>query len=442
MKHRKKPLRQAMSNSLSKAWHPYNSLPAKPTPLAINHTENHYLYLADGNRLLDGIASWWTAIFGYNHPALVEAIAQQSQRLSHVMFGGLSHPAAEQLAENLAQSLPHNPAIFFSDSGSVAVEVALKMARQYWQALGQPQKKRFVALKQGYHGDTWGAMGVSDPDSLHQLFRQASSNTFFVPTPAYGFNEQHSHQPSLQALETCLAKHHQQIAALILEPIWQGAGAMNFYSPRYLQGAQQLCQQYGVLLICDEIATGFGKTGAYYAHQHAGILPDIVCLGKALTGGMLTLAATCASQAISDAISQHSPHKFMHGPTYMANALACACANASLNLLDEIDWQTKVTTWQQEMTARLTPLTQLEGVVDVRVLGHVAVVEMASAGLAAATQNRAIEAGIWIRPFASWVYLTPAYTMTISERETLLTNFIEVVQQTCWARDSAPEASI
>lgn len=431
-----------MPKPSAKAWHPYNSLPAKPLPLAVTRTHGHHLYLNDGHNLLDGIASWWTAIFGYNHPALIEAITQQTQRLSHVMFGGLSHPAAEQLAERLAYSLPNNPAIFFSDSGSVAVEVALKMARQYWSALGKPEKNRFVALQRGYHGDTWGAMGVSDPDSLHQHFRQASSNTFFVPTPNYGFGQTESDSTALLALETCLAEHRLQIAALILEPIWQGAGAMNFYSPRYLQGAQQLCQHYGILLICDEIATGFGKTGAYYAHQHAGILADIVCLGKALTGGMLTLAATCASQAISDAISQHSPHKFMHGPTYMANALACACASASLNLLDEIDWQTKVTTWQQEMTARLTPLTQLEGVVDVRVLGHVAVVEMASAGLAAATQTRAIQAGIWIRPFATWVYLTPAYTMTRDERGTLLTTFIEVIQQTCMAQDSAPEAYI
>lgn len=426
----------------SHAWHPYNSIPAKPTPLAVSRAQGHHLHLADATQLLDGIASWWTAIFGYNHPALVEAIAQQSQRLSHVMFGGLSHPAAEQLAENLAQSLPHNPAIFFSDSGSVAVEVAMKMARQYWSALGQPHKNRFVALQHGYHGDTWGAMSVSDPDSLHQLFRQASETTFFVPPPAYGFNEQHSHQAALQALETCLAEHHQQIAALILEPIWQGAGAMNFYSPSYLQGARQLCDRYQVLLICDEIATGFGKTGAYFAHQHAKIHADILCLGKALTGGMMTLAATCASQAIVDSISQHSPNRFMHGPTYMANALACACASASLQLLDEIDWLAKVTTWQQEMTTGLASLTEVEGVTEVRVLGHVAVVELANASLAAATQARAVAAGIWIRPFGRWVYLTPAYTMTISERETLLTTFIEVVQQTCWARDSAPEASI
>ncbi|MBD3767651.1 MAG: adenosylmethionine--8-amino-7-oxononanoate transaminase [Gammaproteobacteria bacterium] len=420
------------------AWHPYNSIPAKPTPLAVSRAQGHYLHLADATQLLDGIASWWTAIFGYNHPALVEAIGQQSQRLSHVMFGGLTHPAAEQLAEQLAQRLPHNSAIFFSDSGSVAVEIALKMARQYWHALGLTNKKRFLALRNGYHGDTWAAMSVSDPDSLHQLFRDASEHTFFVPTPNYGFGQTEGDSAALLALETCIAQNHHNIAAFILEPIWQGAGAMNFYSPSYLQGVRQLCNHYQVLLICDEIATGFGKTGAYFAHQHANIRADIVCLGKALTGGMMTLAATCASQAIADSISQHSPHRFMHGPTYMANALACACASASLQLLDEIDWLAKVTTWQQEMTTAFLSLTEVEGVTEVRVLGHVAVVELDSASLAAATQARAVAAGIWIRPFGRWAYLTPAYTMTSEERQQLLSSFVEVIRQTCQAQDTAP----
>lgn len=420
------------------AWHPYNSIPAKPIPLDIDRTQGHTLHLRDGTQLLDGIASWWTAIFGYNHPALVEAIAQQSQRLSHVMFGGLTHPAAEQLAEQLAQHLPHNPAIFFSDSGSVAIEIALKMGRQYWHAQGLSDKKRFVALRNGYHGDTWAAMSVSDPDSLHQLFRDASEHTFFVPAPHYGFAPAEENASALAALESCLAQNHASIAAFILEPIWQGAGAMNFYSPSYLQGARQLCDRYQVLLICDEIATGFGKTGAYFAHQHANIRADIVCLGKALTGGMMTLAATCASQAIADGISQHSPNRFMHGPTYMANALACACASASLQLLDELDWHAKVTTWQQDMTTALTSLSRVEGVTQVRVLGHVAVVELASASLAAATQARAVAEGIWIRPFGRWAYLTPAYTMTTEERHTILTTFSEVIRQTCLAQDSAP----
>jgi len=426
----------------ARVWHPYNSIPAKPTPLAISQTQGHLLQLSNGVQLIDGIASWWTAIFGYNHPALVEAIAQQSQQLSHVMFGGLSHPAAEQLAESLASRLTDTPAIFFSDSGSVAVEVALKMARQYWYACGQPEKKRFVALRHGYHGDTWGAMSVSDPESLHQLFRDASESTCFVTAPDYGFTNTTHQSLALASLETCLKQQHQQIAAMILEPIWQGAGAMNFYSPAYLQAVRHLCTRYHVLLICDEIATGFGKTGAYFAHQHAQIQPDIVCLGKAITGGMLSLAATCASNAIADAISQHLPQKLMHGPTYMANALACACANASLKLLDEINWSDKVANWQQEMNAALASLALLESVNEVRVLGHIAVVEMSSAGLAAATQARAIAAGIWIRPFSQWVYLTPAYTMTASERETLLVTFVEVIQQTCWAQDSAPIASI
>lgn len=420
------------------AWHPYNSIPAKPTPLTVSQAHGHHLHLADATQLLDGIASWWTAIFGYNHPALVEAIGQQSQRLSHVMFGGLTHPAAEHLAEQLAQRLPHNPAIFFSDSGSVAVEIALKMARQYWHAQGFVNKKRFVALRNGYHGDTWAAMSVSDPDSLHQLFRDASENTFFVPTPNYGFGQAEGDLSALIALKSCLAQNHAHIAAFILEPIWQGAGAMNFYSPSYLQSVRLLCDRYQVLLICDEIATGFGKTGAYFAHQHANIRADIVCLGKALTGGMMTLAATCASQAIADSISQHSPHRFMHGPTYMANALACACASASLQLLNDIDWSNKVSTWQQEMTTALVSLTEVEGVTEVRVLGHVAVVELASASLAAATQARAVAAGIWIRPFGRWAYLTPAYTMTSEERQQLLSSFVEVIRQTCLARDSAP----
>lgn len=420
------------------AWHPYNSIPAKPTPLAVSRAQGHYLHLADATQLLDGIASWWTAIFGYNHPALVEAIGQQSLRLSHVMFGGLTHPAAEQLAEQLAQRLPHNPAIFFSDSGSVSVEIALKMARQYWHALGLTNKKRFISLRNGYHGDTWAAMSVSDPESLHQLFRDASEHTFFVPTPNYGFGQTEGDSSALFALESCLAQNHGHIAAFILEPIWQGAGAMNFYSPSYLQGVRQLCDRYQVLLICDEIATGFGKTGAYFAHQHANIRADIVCLGKALTGGMMTLAATCASQAIADSISHHSPHRFMHGPTYMANALACACASASLQLLNDIDWSSKVSTWQQEMTTGLVSLTGVEGVTEIRVLGHVAVVELASASLAAATQARAVAAGIWIRPFGRWAYLTPAYTMMSEERQKLLSSFVEVIRQTCLAQDTAP----
>ena len=416
-------------NKLHKAWHPYNSLPAQPRPLDIVAAKGHTLQLANGEQLLDGIASWWTAIFGYNHPALVDAIMRQSKQLSHVMFGGLSHPAAEALAEKLAQQSPATPSIFFSDSGSVAVEVALKMARQYWQALGMPDKKRFVALRNGYHGDTWGAMSVSDPESLHQQFRDASQHTLFIDAPHYGFDDNNHNDCHVQAIEACFIQHHQQIAAFILEPIWQGAGAMNFYQPSYLAAIRTLCDRYHILLICDEIATGFGKTGRYFAHQHAHIVPDILCLGKALTGGMLTLAATCSSQTISDSISQNQPKRFMHGPTYMANALACACASASLTLLDNIDWQPKVTQWQQEMTKALQPLSANPHVKSVRVLGHIGVIEMQSPNLAANVQPVAQQQGVWLRPFGSWVYLTPAYTMNTSERQQLLSTTIDAVMK-------------
>ena len=425
----------------SKAWHPYNSLPAKPLPLSVVAAQGHYLQLASGKKLLDGIASWWTAIFGYNHPALVEAITEQSKQLSHIMFGGLTHPAAEQLADRLAALSPATPSVFFSDSGSVAVEVALKMARQYWQALGKPNKKRFVALKQGYHGDTWGAMGVSDPDSLHQQFRDASAQTFFAVAPLAGFNREDNNNSDLASVQNLFEQHHQQLAAIIIEPIWQGAGAMNFYRPDYLTQLRQLCDRYQVLLICDEIATGFGKTGKLFAHQHADVTPDILCLGKALTGGMLTLAATCTSTAISDAISNHPPHRFMHGPTYMANALACACANASMRLLHDIDWQPKVDQWQTDMNTTFEGLAIIEGVTNTRVLGHVGVIEMASPALAAAVQPLALASGLWLRPFGNWVYLTPAYTMNNSEREQLLITTIQTVKQACQQKLSAkPEA--
>jgi adenosylmethionine-8-amino-7-oxononanoate aminotransferase len=426
----------------SNAWHPYNSLPAHPTPLSVVSAQGHYLQLTSGEKLLDGIASWWTAIFGYNHPALVDAINQQSQQLSHVMFGGLTHPAAEQLADALVQLSPTTPSVFFSDSGSVAVEVALKMARQYWQALGKTDKTRFVALKQGYHGDTWGAMGVSDPHSLHQQFRDASAQTFFVNAPLSGFiKDDNDTNNDIASIQRLFEQEHHQIAAIIVEPIWQGAGAMNFYRPDYLQQLRKLCDHYQVLLICDEIATGFGKTGKLFAHQHADITPDILCLGKALTGGMLTLAATCTSHIISDTISDNAPYRFMHGPTYMANALACACASASIQLLHDIDWQPKVMRWQSEISNAFKSLSGVEGIKETRVLGHVGVIEMTSPALAAAVQPLALANGLWLRPFGNWVYITPAYTMNDSEREQLLTTTVKIAQQACQQKLNAhPEA--
>ncbi len=417
-------------------WHPYQSFPAQPTPLTVASAQGHDIVLADGRRLLDGIASWWTSIFGYQHPYLVSAITQQASKLSHIMFAGLTSAPADKLAERLGEQLPATPVVFFSDSGSVAVEIALKMARQYWQAQGKGEKQRFIALKNGYHGDTWGAMSVTDPNSLHQSFRNASQNTYFAPPPQYGFDAKPDTDctdlpTDLQQLSAFLNEHRQQVAALILEPIWQGAGAMNFYRPDYLRHVSALCQAHQVLLIVDEIATGFGKTGQYFAHQHAQIAPDIVCLGKALTGGMMTLAATCASLEIAQTISQYPPYRFMHGPTYMGNPLACACANASLDLLVEIDWQARVTTWQTHLETTLKPLAQLAGVEDVRILGHIAVVEFSTSQLAAQVQPLALEQGIWIRPFHRWAYLTPAYTMSDAEKHHLTQVFCHAIIQAC-----------
>lgn len=417
--------------SIFPPWHPYQAFPASPSPLAVRKAQGHDIYLQDGRILLDGIASWWTSIFGYQHPALVEALARQSQTLSHIMFAGLAHEPARQLAHTLAQQLPQTPAIFFSDSGSIAVEVALKMARQYWQAKGLIGKERFVALSNGYHGDSWGAMSVTDPEGLHQSFRSASRDTYFAPAPCYGFDGEPAQAEDLAVLTEWLAHNHHQIAGLILEPIWQGAGAMNFYRPAYLAEIRVLCHRYQVLLIVDEIATGFGKTGAYFAHQHSGICPDIVCIGKALTGGMMTLAATCASLDIAETISTHPPYRFMHGPTYMANPLACACANTSLALLEQLDWQTQVHQWQTEMRQTLFPLTAEVGVRDVRVLGHVAVVELTTPELATAVQQYALALGIWIRPFGLWAYLTPAYTMSLTERQRLLAGFSQAITEAC-----------
>jgi adenosylmethionine-8-amino-7-oxononanoate aminotransferase len=397
----------------------------------VSKAQGHHIHLQDGRVLLDGIASWWTSIFGYQHPYLVETIARQSQTLSHIMFAGFSHEPAQHLIEKLAQRLPHTPAIFLSDSGSIAVEVALKMARQYWQAKGLARKNRFIALKNGYHGDSWGAMSVTDPDSLHQSFRDASKDTYFTLAPHYGFDAQVEKQEDIKHLAALIAEHHQDIAGIILEPIWQGAGAMNFYRPAYLTAVKALCDQYHILLIIDEIATGFGKTGAYFAHQHGGITPDMVCLGKALTGGMMTLAATCASLEIAETISKHPPYRFMHGPTYMANPLACACANSSLELLEKIDWHHCVQSWQTDMQQSLHSLSHLEQVTDVRVLGHIAVVELASASLASAVQGYAQADGIWIRPFGRWAYLTPAYTMQAEERQRLLQGFRSAIMTAC-----------
>ncbi len=388
-------------------WHPYtsmsNPLPAYP----IVSAKGVELTLANGKQLIDGMSSWWAAIHGYNHPELNTAVTEQLAAMSHVMFGGITHPPAVALCRKLLAITPAPlECIFLADSGSVAVEVAIKMALQYWQAKGE-KRQRIVALKRGYHGDTFGAMSVCDPDnSMHSLYKGYLPNHLFVEAPKTGF-----YQPwdatDIDALRTTLAQHHQHIAAVMLEPIVQGAGGMRIYHPEYLTQARALCDEFNVLLIADEIATGFGRTGKLFACEHAGISPDIMCVGKALTGGYMTLSATLTTRHIADTISQGDAGCFMHGPTYMGNPLACAVANASLSLLEQGHWVNQVAQIEAQLKTELLPLKQAKSVKDVRVLGAIGVVEMVEPVNMAKLQKYFVDEGVWIRPFGQLIYIMP-----------------------------------
>lgn len=405
-------------------WHPYtsmsNPLPAYP----IVSAKGVELTLANGKQLIDGMSSWWAAIHGYNHPELNTAVTEQLAAMSHVMFGGITHPPAVALCRKLLAITPTPlECIFLADSGSVAVEVAIKMALQYWQAKGE-KRQRIVALKRGYHGDTFGAMSVCDPDnSMHSLYKGYLPNHLFVDAPKTGF-----YQPwdatDMDALRTTLAQHHQHIAAVMLEPIVQGAGGMRIYHPEYLTQARALCDEFNVLLIADEIATGFGRTGKLFACEHAGISPDIMCVGKALTGGYMTLSATLTTRHIADTISQGDAGCFMHGPTYMGNPLACAVANASLSLLEQGHWVNQVAQIEDQLKTELLPLKQAKSVKDVRVLGAIGVVEMVEPVNMAKLQKYFVDEGVWIRPFGKLIYIMPPYIIS-PEKLTKLTQAIE-----------------
>ena len=418
------PASSLLSDDKKHVWHPYSSINTDTPIFAVESANGVYLTLENGEQLIDGMSSWWCAIHGYNVPALNNAIKKQLDKMAHVMFGGLTHAPAVNLCKKLVEITPHGlETVFLADSGSVSVEIALKMAIQYWHAKKQPAKQKFISLSSGYHGDTLGAMSVCDPiTGMHTLFSEILAKNYFAPSPQCQFGEPCLPE-HIKNLESLLKKHHTSIAALILEPIVQGAGGMKFYSADYLQQAKSLCEKYNVLLIADEIATGFGRSGKLFACEYANISPDILCLGKSLTGGYMTLAATLSSKEISNTISNHPPHVFMHGPTFMANPLACSVALESIRLLQQSNWQSKVNAIEQTLIKGLEPCRSLSDVEDVRVLGAIGVVELKKEVNMAKIQQAFVDAGVWIRPFGKLIYLMPPF---IIEQQALnrLTNVI------------------
>lgn len=411
-------------------WHPYNSVPSNLPAFLVGSAEGVRIKLAGGRQLVDGMSSWWSAIHGYNHPKLNDAITRQIKDMAHVMFGGLTHRPAIDLCERLL-SMTHKDLdkVFISDSGSVAVEIAIKMAMQYWQARGCKQKQQLMTVASGYHGDTFAAMSVCDPlNGMHHLFTGMLAPQIFADVPACKFGQpwRAEHIENFAAL---LAANDRDLAAVILEPIVQGAGGMRFYSPEYLRQVRKLCSQHNVLLILDEIATGFGRSGKLFAYEHADVCPDIMCVGKALTGGYMSLAATLCTEEVSDIIGSGEPGLFMHGPTFMANPLACSVAASSLDLLVENDWQKQVADITAVLEAELPPARDLPGVADVRILGAIGVIELDRPVDMQVIQPLFVENGVWIRPFGKLVYTMPPYIISEEDLRFLCRQMVTTVAQ-------------
>lgn len=413
-------------------WHPYTST-INPLPcFLVDSAKGSKINLATGEVLIDGMSSWWAAIHGYNHPELNEAAVGQLQKMSHVMFGGLTHRPAIELSKSLIDMTPSSlQHCFLADSGSVAVEVSLKMAFQYCESMfssgASTHKSKFLTINYGYHGDTFGAMSVCDPvNSMHSLYSGYVRENIFVESPNCGFDEEWSEKP-IEPFKKAIENNHQDIIAVIMEPIVQGAGGMRIYHPEYLRQVRQLCTKFGVLLILDEIATGFGRTGKLFAAEHAGIVPDILCVGKALTGGYLTLSAVLCTKDVAEMVCSGRAKGFMHGPTFMGNPLACSIALKSMEIIRRGNWKKQVSDIETMFKLKLPTLYKLDIVKDVRIIGAIGVVELTKRVDAKWFQESFVERGVWVRPFGKLVYLMPPFIITHDELQMLLNAVIEVI---------------
>ncbi|WP_396589295.1 adenosylmethionine--8-amino-7-oxononanoate transaminase [Bermanella sp. R86510] len=411
-------------------WHPYSSFASPLLPFPVESTEGVRIRLKDGRELIDGMASWWSAVHGYGHPKLKQAAREQIEQMSHVMFGGLTHQPAVTLVQKLVQLAPRGlNKVFISDSGSVSVEVAMKMAFQYALSQGNRERNKLLTIRSGYHGDTFATMATCDPvNGMHHMFENILPKHVFAEAPACLFDEPFE-EKHIADLKQKLEQHQHEVAAIILEPIVQGAGGMRFYSPDYLKRVRELCDEYNVLLIADEIATGFGRTGKMFACEYADITPDILCVGKALTGGFMSLAATLCTDKVAKGICEGEAGVFMHGPTFMGNPLACAVANASLDVLMEGGWQKQVADIEAGLNKGLAPARELAQVKDVRVLGAIGVIELHEPVDMPTVQPMFVNEGVWVRPFGKLIYVLPPFVINQDDLQFLTRAMVNVVSR-------------